>query len=80
MREGENTANNADWIEDIIRESTGNVTPYEEFELACFDVFRKLRDNGYPDMMILALVCDQTKLPMTIPAMFDKWRSNESNE
>jgi len=70
-------ANSDDWLEDALREATGNVTPYEEFETACFDVFKKLRDNGYPDMIIMSMVCDQTKMPMTIPAIFDKWRSQQ---
>lgn len=63
------------WLEDAIRGATGNVTPYEEFEAECFNAFTKLRDNRYPDMVIVSMVCDMTKMPMTIPTMFDKWRS-----
>ena len=66
-----------DWLDDAINSATGNIAPYDEFEAALFDTFQKFRDNGYPDMTIVSMVCDFTKMPMTIPAMFDKWRSQQ---
>ena len=63
------------WLDNAIKGATGNITPYAEFESTLFETFQKFRDNGYPDMTILSMVCDFTKMPMTIPAMFDKWRS-----
>ena len=72
-----NMAMDDSWLEQAINEATGNVTPYEEFKVACFDVFRKLQENGYPDMIIMSMVCDSTKMPMTIPALFDEWRSEQ---
>lgn len=66
-----------DWLNDAVKSATGNVTPYEEFEVECFNLFQKYHDNGYPDMVIVALVCDGTKMNMTIPMMFDKWRSKD---
>lgn len=65
------------WLDDAVKSSTGNISPYEEFEALCFDMFQKYRDNGYPDMVIVSLMSDITKWPITIPTMFDKWRSKD---
>ena len=66
-----------EWLNDAVQGSTGNIPSYEEFEITLFDIFQKYRDNGYPNMVIVSLICDGTKLPMTIPAMFDKWNSQQ---
>ena len=66
-----------DWLNDAVQGATGNVTPYTEFEQTLFETFQKFRDNGYPDMIIMSMVCDFTKMPMTIPTVFDKWRSQQ---
>ena len=63
------------WLEEAVQSATGNISQYDEFEAEVFSVFKKYRDNGYPDGIIVSLVCDGTKMPMAIPAMFDKWRS-----
>lgn len=65
------------WLNDAVQGATGNITPYDEFEAALFETFQKFRDNGYPDMVIMSMVCDFTKMPTTIPALFDKWRSQQ---
>lgn len=65
------------WLKDAVASSTGNIEPYANFEALCFDMFQKYRDNAYPDMVIVSLICDATKMPMTIPMMFDKWRSQQ---
>ena len=66
-----------DWIKDAVASSTGNIALYEEFEAPWFDMFQKYRANGYPDTVIVALMCDVTKLPRTVPTLFDKWRSQQ---
>lgn len=65
----------SEWLDDAVKGATGNVTLYKEFETECFSLFQKYRENGYPDMIIVALMCDITKMVATIPMMFDKWRS-----
>lgn len=65
------------WLDDAVKGATGNIDPYIEFEALCFDMFQKYHDNGYPDMVIVSLICDATKMPMTVPIMFDKWRSQQ---
>lgn len=67
----------ADWLDDVVASSTGNIATYQEFEDELFATFKKYRDNGYPDMVIISLMCDITKMSMTIPTMFDKWRSQD---
>ena len=66
-----------DWLEDAVKGAAGNISTYAEFEAECFSLFQKYSDNGYPDMVIVSLVCDATKMTMTIPTMFDKWRSSK---
>jgi hypothetical protein len=66
-----------EWLDDAVKSSTGNVTPFEEFREELFSVFQKYRENGYPDMIIVSMVCDFTKMPMTIPQIFDDWRSKQ---
>lgn len=63
-----------DWLNNAVASSTGNIITYQEFEDELFSIFQKYRDNGYPDMVIVSLVSDGCKMPITIPMMFDKWR------
>ena len=64
-----------EWLTDAINGATGNLPTYEEYKQELFAVFQKYRDLGFPDGIIVSMVCDSTKMPMTIPAMFDLWLS-----
>jgi len=66
-----------EWLDDAINSATGNIVTYEEYEASLFEVFQKFQDNGYPDNIIVSMTCDFTKMPMTIPALFDEWRSQQ---
>jgi hypothetical protein len=66
-----------DWVEEALNTATGNFPVFEEFLQDLHVLFKKLRDNGYPDMVIVSVASDVTKLPMTIPQLFDAWRSEQ---
>ena len=66
-----------EWLDDAIKSAAGNMSPYAEFEAECFSLFEKYAANGYPDGVIVSLICDATNMSMTIPTMFDKWRSSK---
>ena len=66
-----------EWLKDAVAAATGNLPTYQEFEEEVFSAFQKYTDLGYPEMIIVSIMCDVTKWPMTIPAMFDKWRSQQ---
>lgn len=66
-----------EWLDDAVKSATGNLPTYKEFEDELFMSFQKYADLGYPDMVIVSLMSDITKWSMTIPTMFDKWRSSK---
>ena len=66
-----------EWLDDAVQGATGNLPTYQEFEEEVFSSFQKYTDLGYPEMIIVSLMSDITKWPMTIPALFDKWRSQQ---
>lgn len=66
-----------EWLKDAVNSATGNLPTYEEWKQEVFAVFQKYRDLGFPDMVIVSMVCDSMKMPMTIPTLFDMWRSEQ---
>ena len=66
-----------DWLQDAVSSATGNLPTFEEWKQEMFNVFQKYRDLGFPDRIIVSMTCDMTRMPMTIPAIFDLWRSEQ---
>ena len=64
-----------DWLDDAVNSATGNLPTFGEWKQEMFAMFQKYRDLGFPDGIIVGMMCDSTKMPMTIPAMYDLWLS-----
>ena len=66
-----------DWLQDAVNGATGNLPTFEEYKQVFFDVFQKYKDLGFPDGITVSMVCDYSKMPMIVQALFDLWLSEQ---